>query len=178
MLGPTLLVTRAAGQDVWRDNQDFEARRAALNRVGESHDANHRYRRHVAGPRLIEIERIRVVSSELTHAVSEGGTLNLRFIARSATEINKRARLLQASLRFAKSEVPDSRNAENTEELGAALKVLQSSIASLVDNPVFKSPRLVDINRSIQAAGDVEKVIQVSYHVKRICKKLASSTDR
>ena len=100
-LFPLAFVPRVAAQaDVSRDSQEFEARRAVLNRVGENHDTTPCSRHQVAAPRLIELKRIRAISSGLTQASSRGETLDLRFVARSANEIKKRARRLQVSLRF------------------------------------------------------------------------------
>ncbi len=178
LVAATAFASRTAAQaDVWRDSQEFEARRAALNRVGENRDTAPRYRPHLAsGPHLIDIKRLRAINLAMTQAASQAGPLDLKFLAKSAAEINKRARRLQTDLRFAKTKEHDVRNLEaKPEDLGASLATLQSSITSFADNPVFKNPRVADVKLSINAASDLEKVIELSGQIERTCKTLLIS---
>jgi hypothetical protein len=178
LLAGTSFVPRAAAQsDFWRDYSDWERRRDALNRVGENHETASRYRRHIANaPHLLDIKRLTAINLELAQAVSPGGALDFKFLAKSAAEINKLSMRLQTSLRFAKPKAPDEKNGEaKPEDLGASLSMLRLAITSFVDNPVFKKARVVDVNRSIKAAADLDRIIELSGQVERTCKRRATS---
>ena len=178
LFATTAFASRTVAQaDVYRDEQEFETRRAALNRVGENRDTASRYRRHVASSRhLIELKRLSAINVAMTQAASQGAPLDYKFLAKSAAEINRRAKRLQTDLRFAKTKEHDVRKAEsNPGDLRGSLEMLQSSITSFADNSIFKNPRVADINLSIKAAGDLEKIIELSGEVERVCKKLSSS---
>src|SRR5712692_3231375 len=85
LLGPVAFVSTAAGQqdNFWRDFSDWEARRDALNSVGEGHARSSRYRRGVAIPqRSLDFKRIQALNLELKQAVSPAGALDLRSLAR------------------------------------------------------------------------------------------------
>jgi len=175
-----LVCTASAQQDdFWRDFSDWERRRDALNRVGEERGRRSSpYRRGVAVPqRSWDFKRIQVLNLELKQAVSPGGALDLNVLAKSAAEINKRAKRLQFSLALPK---PKERNqkevAAKFDELRASIPMLGSSITDFVDNPVFKNARVVDTKLLIKAGDDLEEVIELSDWVKKSCKKLARST--
>ena len=178
LVGPIAFVSRAAGQDnVWRDFSEWEVRRKALNRVGEDHETAPRYRRRVApATHLRDINRIRALNLELTQAVSQGSALDFEFLAKSAGEINKRGKRLQVDLAFPRSKERDGEKVEVTpDELRKLLTALGSSIKSFVDNPVFKSARVVDARLLIKAKSDLAEVIELSDWVEKSCKKLARS---
>lgn len=100
LFAATGFASRTAAQaDVWRDSQEFEARRAALNRVSENRDTAPRYRRQLASAsHLVDIKRLRAINVELQPAASQSGPLDFKFLAKSAAEINKLARRLQTDL--------------------------------------------------------------------------------
>jgi hypothetical protein len=177
-LAATAFASRTAAQDnVWRDNQEFETRRAALNRV-EHHDTASRYRRRLTiAPRLVDIKRLRAINDELTRLATSGGSLDFKSLAKSAAEINKCAKRLQAGLRFDRSKDRDDQDDEaQPQDLRASLALLRSSIESLADSPIFKKAPVIDIRLSAKAADDLKKVIESSGQVERACRKLASST--
>ena len=181
LVGPIAFVSPALGQqdNFWKDFSDWEARRDALNRVGEEgRRRSSRYRRGVAIPqRSWDFKRIQAVNLELKQTVSQGGALDLKFLGRSAAEINKRAKALQFGFALPK---PNERNRKKVEatpdELRASLTMLGSSITDFVDNPVFKNARMVAAKLLIKAGDDLEEVIELSDWLKKTCKKLVRST--
>ena len=178
LLAATAFASRAAAQaDVWRDSQEFEMRRAALERVSENRDRAPRERRQMAsGTHLLDIKRLRAINVSVAQAAAPGGPLDLKFLAKSAAEINKRARRLQKALQFAKTKERRVNNLEaKPEALRSSLDILRSAITNFVDNPIFKNPRVADINLSINAAVDLEKVIELSGQVETACRRMSSS---
>ena len=180
LLAATAFASRtAAHADVWRDSQqidELEARQ--LDNVGRNRDTAPRYRRQVApASHLVEIKRLRTINLEIQPAASQSGPLDLKFLAKSAAQLNKLARALQRDLRFAKTKENDVGNPDaKPEDLAASLATLRSSITSFVDNPVFRNARVADIKLSIKAANDLENVIELSGQVERISKRLSSSS--
>jgi len=179
LVGPLAFVS-AAGQesDFWRDFSDWEARRKALDRVGENHKSSLPNRRPMAGASHVrDIKRIQALNLELTQAVSQGSALDFSFLAKSAGKIKKRGKRLQVDLAFPKPKEGDRRSLGATPgDLRALVTVLGSSITSFADNPVFKKARVVDANKLVKAGNDLEEIIELSEWVERSCEKMARST--
>ena len=178
LVGPIAFVSRAAGQqdNFWRDFSDWEARRDALNSVGDGHPRSSRSRRGVAIPqRSLDFKRIQALNLELKQAVSLAGALDLRSLAKSAAEINKRAKRLQFSLGLPKPTEHNRKKVEaKLDELRTSLPRLGSSITDFVENPVFKNDRAVDAKLLIKAGDDLKEVIELSDWVKKSSKRLAN----
>src|SRR5207253_2312071 len=136
-----------------------------------------RYRRGTAIPQLSsDFKRIQVLNLELQQAFSPSGALDLKLVAKSAEEINQRAKRLKSNLSLPKARRRNRKEVEaNLDELRASLPMLKSAITDFVDNPALKSARAVDAKLRIQAGGDLEEVIELSDWVKKTCKKLARS---
>jgi len=129
-----------------------------------------------SGTHLLDIKRLRAINVSVAQAAAPGGPLDLKFLAKSAAEINKRARRLQKALQFAKTKERRVNNLEaKPEALRSSLDILRSAITNFVDNPIFKNPRVADINLSINAAVDLEKVIELSGQVETACRRMSSS---
>lgn len=120
--------------------------------------------------------QLQVVNSKLMQAVSGGGGLDLTFVAKSASEIRKRAGRLKDNLLLPEPEKGAKRPAV---EVGAEAGQLKSSLAALgeliygfVRNPVFKEANVADVQMLVKARRDLEEIIELSGQVKKSSEKL------
>lgn len=120
--------------------------------------------------------RIQVVNSELMQAVSGGGALDPAFVAKSASEIRKRAGRLKENLMLPEPEKGTERPAV---EVGAEAGQLKSALSTLgeliywfVRNPVFKETNVADVQMLAKARRDLDQIIELSGQVKKGSEKL------
>jgi hypothetical protein len=105
----------------------------------------------------------------LSDAASQSGGLNFKAIARSASEIRKRAGRLKDSLALPDAE-KDGGHGEATApadsgQLRAALSALSAQISDAVDNPVLRG-RLLDVTGAFKASSELEKIVLLSRRIK------------
>jgi hypothetical protein len=180
LVGPIAFVSTAAGQqdNFWRDFGDWESRNRVLNGDPWRWEMPSPSKRSLAAKqRFWDLKRMRALNLELKQSVSPGGALDLKLVAKSAEEINQRAKRLKSNLSLPKPKTPNTTGVEaNLDELRAALPMLESAITELVDNPALENARVADAKLRTQGAGDLKKVIELSDWVKKSSKKLAKST--
>jgi len=123
----------------------------------------------------IDFLRIQIVNDDL-QAESRAGQPDLKAIAKSASEITKRAERLRSNLALPGikkvQRLPDLRGEMGFEPLRVALSVLSNSIDAFVENPVFEHSGVMDATLSTQALRDLMKIIEVSKQVKRGSERL------
>jgi citrate lyase gamma subunit len=120
--------------------------------------------------------QLQVVNSKLMQAVLDGGALDLTFVAKSASEIKKRAGRLKENLLLPE---PEKGSKRPTVEVGAEAVQLRSSLSALgeliygfVRNPVFKEANVADVQMLAKARRDLEVIIELSAQVKKSSEKL------
>jgi hypothetical protein len=123
-----------------------------------------------------DFTRIQVVNNELVLAAARDGALDLKFVARSASEVRKLAARLKENLVLPEPEKDSKRlQAEvgpEAEQLKTSLSVLGKLIAGFAHNPVFKEPKVVDAQMSAKARRDLEEIIALSEQVKKSSEKM------
>jgi hypothetical protein len=119
--------------------------------------------------------RIQIVNDDL-QAESRSVQPDLKAIAKSASEIAKRAERLKSNLTLpgikGRQSLPDLKVEMGVKQLRGALSVLSNSIAAFVENPVFENVGVIDATLSTQALRDLTKIIEVSKQVKRGSERL------
>jgi hypothetical protein len=176
------LARPVSGQQDYSDKEirEWEGRRDALNRVSESPHSRLTPRgRGVALPkRGQDFRRIQILSDELKQAASQGTTLDLKFVAKSASEINRSAKRLKSGLALpASEEDPERRKSEvgaASEQLRLSLDMLGGLITEFVNNPVFRDTRTVDAKLLIKAGRDLDEIIELSSRVKQSSERSAA----
>jgi hypothetical protein len=120
--------------------------------------------------------RLQVVNADLMQAVLEGGALDLTFVAKSASEIKKRAGRLKDNLMLPE---PEKGPGRPPVEVGAEAGQLRSSLSTLGEliyefahNPVFKQANVADLQMLAKVRGDLEQIIELSGQVKKSSEKL------
>ena len=114
--------------------------------------------------------RIQVVNNDLAAAVSRGGALDLEFVAKSASEIKKRAGRLRDNLALPEYEsvfvVPLARGSAAA-QLKSSLVTLRDLIRDFVMNPLFEKANLVDLQLAAKARRDLDDIVEVCGRVKK-----------
>ncbi|HWS53913.1 MAG TPA: hypothetical protein VN228_07295 [Pyrinomonadaceae bacterium] len=120
--------------------------------------------------------RLQVINSELMQAVSAGGALDLAFVAKSASEIRKRAGRLKDNLMLPEPEDGPKRAAVEVAaeagQLKSSLSALGELIYGFVRNPVFKEAKVADVQMLPKARRDLEEIIELSGQIKKSSEKL------
>ena len=126
--------------------------------------------------------RIQVVNHELLRAASRGGELDLKLVAKSASEIQKRAERLKRNLALPEPEKrPQRLTAEawrEPEKLRSSLTAMAVLILRFVNNPVFKSVTIVDAQLSAKARRDLEEIIELSSQLKKGSEQLHKAAQK
>lgn len=125
--------------------------------------------------------RIQVVNNELADAVSRGGALDLKFVAKSVSDIRKRAERLKDNLVLPEFEsafvVPDARGSAEA-QLKSSLVTLKELIREFVANPLFEKANLVDLQLAAKARRDLDDIIDVSNRVKKSSAELSKTAQK
>ncbi len=118
-----------------------------------------------------DFERIQIVNSDVLQANPTGGPLAYERISEGAAEINKRATRLKSNL-FAepakqskKSEPKEPEPGGQDQELKALLTLLDNSITSFSQSPIFQNTKVVNPEDSTNAQKELEQVIKLSARI-------------
>jgi hypothetical protein len=120
--------------------------------------------------------RLQVVNNDLARATSKGGTFDLRFVAKSASEIRKFAGRLKENLALPEPEDSPGTRAAKAEpepvQLSRALSVLDGLILKFADGLASGGVYHVDARSSAKARRDLEEIIALSEWVKKTSEKM------
>jgi len=119
--------------------------------------------------------QVQVVNKEVIRAILKSGEIDPDFIAKSASEIRKRAQRLNENLALARSTRPKHSNspAEPTpDQLRSSLSELSNLILGFVNNPVLKEANVVDATLSLKAQKDLDGIISLSGQIKKSAGRL------
>lgn len=119
--------------------------------------------------------RIQLVSNELAEAVSKPGELDLKLVARSTSEIGKRAERLLSNL--ALPEMPADMERvkvphEGQAQLQPSLLMLRRLVDRFVRSPFFREVNVIDAQVSTRTRRDLEGIIELSDRLKKECERL------
>jgi hypothetical protein len=121
---------------------------------------------------------LQIANNQMIGAVSSREQLDYKVIATAVTEIAQRANRLKRNLILPEPEVKGRHEApqaiSTTEQLMSALLVLDKTIMSFVNNPLFRNPKIVDAKGSVQIRRDLEEMVALSKRVKKYAAKFRS----
>jgi hypothetical protein len=104
-------------------------------------------------------------------------TLDYSFMSEMASSIRGKAVRLKLNLNLPKSDhtekAPSDPNVSTSSEFRAALLVLDRTILSFVNNPLFKDPKTIELNQAAKARDDLESVIELTADLKKVSARLA-----
>ena len=126
--------------------------------------------------------RIQVVNNDLADAVKRGGgALDLKFVAKSAAEIRKRAGRLKDNLVLPEFEsafvVPEARGSAEA-QLKSSLVTLGELIHEFIMNPLFEKANLVDLHLAAKARRDLDDIIEVCGRLKKSSAELSRAAEK
>lgn len=125
-----------------------------------------------------DFTRIQQVNKPLGLMALGKSTLDLKFVTRSATEINKRAERLKENLALPESPEALMVHGEYMVESPGQLKTPIVNLAKLIldftSNPFFKETGVVGPD-AFQARRDLEDIIEISSSVRELSKRLSES---
>ena len=124
-----------------------------------------------------DFTRIQAVNHDLAQANSRKDALDLKFVAKSASEVKKRAERLKFNLALPAPEKsakrPKAEADAGPEQLKSSLSTLTELINGFVNNPVFKSTGVVDAELSAKARRDLEEIVELSGGIKKSSERLS-----
>ena len=102
---------------------------------------------------------------------------DMKSVARSAAEINRRARRLKDNLSLPETSATSALRAAGTDndpdQLRSLLSSLSNSINGFVENPVFESAKVIDARLSEQAGRDLRQIIELSKRIRTNSERLS-----
>ncbi|HYE64317.1 MAG TPA: hypothetical protein VD966_01970 [Pyrinomonadaceae bacterium] len=161
--------------------RDLRARQFDLRRLEEE---AHRPAKRRQEPQLALAQikedylRIQLVNNDLVQAVSSRVELDLKFVAKSASEIKKRAGRLKDNLVLPKPEEDSKRPQVEAVKLESALLALDELINGFVRNPIFNNALVVDASMAAKARRDLEEIINLSDEIKKSSEKLSKDAQK
>ena len=170
---------RAARERLARDAAESEEREMMLALAERYHRSGARSRE----PRLAVAQiredflGLQVINNELARAVSGGRQLDLKLVAKSASEIKKRAERLKLNLALPEADggekVPASSPPAGPEQLRVALSRLDGIVLRFTNALHAKGVGRFDAQSSNRLRLDLEAIIGLSERVKKGSEKLA-----
>jgi hypothetical protein len=122
-----------------------------------------------------DFKRLQMVNKSLGRAALGNSGLDLRFVSKSAAEIEKHAERLnsnlalpQANESYQHNSVPISR----PEQIKPSILRLARVVFRFVDNPFFKEASVVDTELTTRARRDLEEIIELSREIKSSSERL------
>ena len=122
-----------------------------------------------------DYKRLQVLRNEMVRSLVSGAPLDYKRVLERTAEINKRASRLKTSLAFENPTADDKRQTQselNGEQIKSALVDLCNGIITFIENPMFKSPGVVDAQESTRAGRVLYSIIDLSDDIRRNAAKL------
>lgn len=127
-----------------------------------------------------DYKQLQVVNNDLARAVSGGAALDFKYVAKSASEIRKRAARLRENMVLPEVEKPSgpAKEEAGAERLKSALSTLDQLVLDFVNNPIFERARTADVQMSTKARRDLESIIELSDHIKKSSERLSKGAQK
>ena len=125
-----------------------------------------------------DFSKIQIARNEMVRALKADAPLDYHFVADKSGDIHKRAARLKTYLL---PHVPEDteRNTGHDfsakDDLKMALVKLCNLISSFTDNPVLKTPGVVDVEQSKKAGSDLMSIVELSSAIKGNAEKKKSA---
>ena len=123
--------------------------------------------------------RLQIVNNELAKVVAGGEQLDLKLVAKSASEIRKRAERLKDNLALPKAaereKIPASAPPADLGQLKTALSRLDGIVLRFSNNLHAKGVRRFDAEASGRLRRDLEAIVSLSERVRKSSEKLGEA---
>ena len=123
-----------------------------------------------------DFTNLQILNKDLVLTTSKSDELDLKFVERSAREINRRAERLMENLALPESEPGTSRQKLEAPRTRAQLKEAITKLGWLiywfVKNPIFKEAQVIEAASATKARRDLEDILLRSSHLKMASEEL------
>ena len=122
-----------------------------------------------------DFTHIQLINKKLGLSALGSGSLDLKYVTKAASEINKRAERLKENLALpepADATQPFKYTVENATQLKAPIVDLARLILDFTDNPYFKEAAVLETHQANKARQDLESIIVISERVRDLSKRL------
>ena len=172
---------RAARERMANDAAESEERELTRELVERYHRSGERRDPHLAFAQIREdFLRLQVVNNDLARAASGEGALDLKLVAKSASEMKKLAERLKLNLALpevAEGEKPPASPAPaDMGQLRTALSRLDGIVLRFANNLHAKGVRRLDADSYARLRLDLEAIVGLSGRVKKGSEKLGEET--
>lgn len=171
---------RAARERMAREAAESEEREMTLALAERYHRSGERREPRLAFAQIREdFIRLQVVNNDLVQTISGGGQLDFKLVAKSVSEIRKRAERIKLNLALPEAaegeKIPASVTPADTEQLRTALSRLDKIILRFANALHAKGVGRFDAPSSARLQLDLEAIIGLSERVKKGSEKLAEA---
>ena len=169
---------RDAERDREADEQDINRRSFNLRML---HIMAKQRRPRKSNPQLAlaqvqdDFTHIQLINKKLGLTALRNSNLDLNFVTKAATEINRRADRLKENLALpvpAETTEPFKYNVANATQLKAPIVDLARLILDFTDNPYFKEASVLETEQANKARRDLENIIALSERIRELSRKL------
>ena len=138
--------------------------------------AERRRERKKADPKLAvaqlqeDFTRLQIVNKELVLTTAKRPDLDLKFVAKSASEMNKRAERLMSNLALPAPPGPARVKPEAMSDAGQVKKSITALgwlVYRFAKNPIFQEAEVIDTQSATKARRELEEIIALSAELKR-----------
>lgn len=164
-----------SAKDRLQDQQRREMRLRNVEREGAQAEVNQERLQAAIEVVKHDFKRIQIIRNEMVDDLVAKKPLDYRLISEQAGEISKRAHQLKTYLM---PPIPDEKDKKNQveythEEMKGALVKLCNLIYNFTENPVLKTPDVVDVKESARAGRDLLSIIEISDNLKSSAERLS-----
>ena len=125
-----------------------------------------------------DFRTLQIVDNEMMSEVVASKELNCEHLTRQVAQIKVRAGNLK--IRLALPDPPPPASAAKKEQADISdqfvrtqLDNLDKSIQEFVKNPIFRDPKVLDVNLSVRASQNLKSILELSDEIKRNASKLS-----
>jgi hypothetical protein len=126
-----------------------------------------------------DFTRIQIVNKDLVLTSSRKEELSVKFVAKSATEIHKRAERLLANLALPELEPvsPPSKTQgiSDPKQLKKAITSMGWRIYWFTKNPIFREAQVIEPTSAEKARRDLDAILEISSVIKKGCERLGKA---
>lgn len=151
--------------------REMQAREWALTHIPDEVNKHFKKERISLFAQIREdFTRLQVINNEMMRTVFVKRSVDLKLVAATTAEINKRAMRLSENLVLprlddkAKNQKSDDTGSDSG--LQAGLLALDRFVMSFITNPLFKQPNVVDAQLALKARRDLDLIIRLSKQLK------------
>ncbi|MET0645947.1 MAG: hypothetical protein ABW208_04950 [Pyrinomonadaceae bacterium] len=172
---------REARERMAREAAESEEREMMFALAERYHRSGERREPRLAFEQIREdFLRLQVINNDLARAASGGGQLDFKLVAKSASEIKKRAERLKENLALPEADEegkpPASPAPADPEQLRVALSRLDGIIRRFASGLHAKGVRRLDAQSSARLRLDLDAIVGLSGRVKKGSEKLGDAT--